>query len=348
MNPRVVSQDGAENRDTIQRALDETGRVVLPSGRTPITGGLVLRDGMTLRGARGFGVPRSTLVVTEAASDPVIHVRGSRTRVSRLGIEVPAAAPGIHDGARWTAITVGDYLYPEPARWIEDVRLTGLRIRRATRCAANTIAVMGAVRDTTVRDVEITGGGTGVAVHWGAVGSSVAAISGPSYHPHHLVLRGLRVDSAFEGFYLSSVHDVAVTDVRCADVEIGFRLLPGDNADRFHEDPETSEVSRRISVSDCTVQWRGPYAVRVAGWGRSEVDRAVRTLAYRDVTISSCAFTAGPQISAARNGVRATVVVENAESVRFAKIDLDATPSIAAVTIDGTPAELHALLSPAV
>jgi hypothetical protein len=347
MSVRVDPRDGVANRVTIQRALDESGRVTLPPGRTPISGGLVLRDGMTLRGARGFGVPRSILVVAEAASDPVIHVRGSRTRVSRLGIDLPHAAPGMHDGARWTAITVGDYLYAEPAAWIDDVRLTGLRIRRAARCAANTIAVMGAVRDATVRDIEISGGGTGVAVHWGAVGASVDAIAGPSYHPHHLILRGIRVDSAFEGFYLSSVHDVAVTDVRCADVEIGFRLLPGDNADRFHEDPGTSEVSRRISVSGCTVRWRGPYAIRVAGWGRSEVDRAVRRLPYHDVTISSCAFTAGPEMSAARSGVRASVVVENAESVRFRGIDLDTVTGVHAVTIDGRPAELAALLSPA-
>jgi hypothetical protein len=311
---------------------------------------------MTLRGARGGGVPRSVLVATDANSDPVIHVRGSRTRVSRLGIELPHAEPAIHDGARWTAVTVGDYLYPEAASWIEDVRLTGLRIRRATRCAANTIAVMGAVRDAIVRDVEISGGGTGIAVHWGAVGSSVTAIVGPSYHPHHLIVRGIRVDSAFEGFNLSSVHDIEVTDVRCIDVEIGFRLLPGDNVDRFHENPDASEVSRRISVSDCTALWRGPYAIRVAGWGRSEVDRATRQLPYRDVTISSCAFTAGPEISAGRSGIRASVVVENAETVRFRKIDLDTKIDpdttwgvrVHAVTIDGRPAGLAALLSPAV
>ncbi len=342
----VSPADGAPNREAIQHALDTTGRAVLPPGRTPITGGLVLRDGATLRGARGIGAPRSILVGTAATSDPLIHVLGSRVRVSRLGIEVPSATPGIHDGARWTAITVGDYLYPVVPSWIENIRLDGLRIARAGRCPANTIAVMGAVRDVVVDAIEIIGGGTGVAVHWGAVAASVAEITGPSYHPHHLSVRDLRVDRAFEGFYLSSVHDVAVSNVRCTDVEIGFRLLPGDNADRFHEDPDASQVSQRISVSDCTVVWCGPYGARIAGWGRSEVDRAIRQLPYRDVTISSCAFTAGPEITSTPiRAPRASVVVENAEAVRFTKIALD--DSVAAATIDGAPVDLDALLAPA-
>lgn len=353
--------DGDVNRRVIQRALDDTGRVVLPRGRIAIARGLILADGMTLRGARvpaarvladrrlGVGEPRTVLAASTASRDPLIHVVGSRTRVSDLTLEVPAATPGIHDGARWTALTVGDYLYPAATAWIEDIAISRLRIVRATRCRANSVAVMGAVRQVVVDDVAISGGGTGVAVHWGAVGESVAAITGPSYHPHDLLVRRLRIDGAFEGFYLSSVHDVEVSDVRCTDVEIGFRLLPGDNADRYHENPQESQVSRRIRVSGCTVHWRGPYGVRVAGWGRSEVDGAVRRLPYQDVTISSSRLVAEPplDLSTGRSRIapvsRSSVVVENATQVRFAKITVDAPAPVGVVTIDGSPAGLDAL-----
>lgn len=164
--------------------------------------------------------------------------------------------------------------------------------------AANCIALVGAVRHLTLTDVSIVGGCTGIAVHWGAVGDSVSSISGPSYHPHHIDIQDLVVSDAFEGFYLSSVHDVSVQRARLSDVEIGFRLLPGDNTDRFHVGDDNA-IGQRIRVSEARVSWNGPlYAIRIAGWGRSEVDHSVRVLEYRDVVVTDCTLVPLPVIGA--------------------------------------------------
>ncbi|HEY2793234.1 MAG TPA: hypothetical protein VGJ28_12790, partial [Micromonosporaceae bacterium] len=207
-----------------------------------------------------------------------------------------------------------------------------VRVVRPSQCPANSIAVMGAVRGLTLRDIRIDGGGTGVAVHWGAVATSVAQITGPSFHPHDLTIERLDVRDAFEAFYLSSVHDIDVRDLRCDNVEIGFRLLPGDNADAYHQDPAASQVSRRITIRDGRIGWHGIYAIRVAGWGRSEVDRSLRRLAYQDVSIRDLELTPMPA-TAARS--RAAVVLEQAEGVRFAAVRLHTADGVTDVTVDG-------------
>lgn len=316
----LSKSDGSHNRAVIQRALDGAAAanpatrepLRLPSDRTPMTGGLVMPSGVSLG-----GLPGAVLARTDTGPAPVIHVLGAGTAIRDLTIELPASEPGPHDGARHTAITVGDYLYPTRPAWVEDVSIEQVRIVRPSQCAANSIAVMGAVRRLTITDVEIDGGGTGIAVHWGAVATSVADITGPSFHPYELRIASVVVRNAFEGFYLSSVHDVSVTDVHCHDVEIGFRLLPGDNADAYHENPDESQVSQRITIRDNVIRWRGIYAIRVAGWGRSEVDHGIRRLPYRDVTIESChliALPPTPDIDPAR---RSPVVLEQADNVRL-------------------------------
>jgi hypothetical protein len=151
------------------------------------------------------------------------------------------------------------------------------------------------------------------------------------------------VRDAYEGFYLSSVHDVEVRDVTCDDVEIGFRLLPGDNADAYHEDPTRSQVNRRITVSGARIGWRGIYAIRVAGWGRSEVDREVRRLSYRDVTISGCVLTALPAARRLAGRTRRAVVVEHAAGVGFDGMALGGGVPTGEASVDGRPARLHEL-----
>ncbi|ADB29617.1 hypothetical protein Kfla_0495 [Kribbella flavida DSM 17836] len=277
--------NGALLRDLLRTA--EPGHVVLPAGSYPITGGLVLTDHWSLSGSAAG----TTLWRAEAEQAPLIHVLGSDVAVSDLLIELPDASPGPHDGAEWTAVTVGRYFYPERPRWIERITLERLVVRRAGRCAANNLTLIGAVRHARFSDLEVHGGGTAFIAHWGAVGAGVSDISGHSLHPHHFEVDGLRVHDAFEGFCLSSVHDVQVRHVRCEGVEIGFRLLPGDNTDRYHENGAASGINQRLLVEDCDIGWCGDlYAVRVAGWGRSEVDGAVTTRGYlwldlRDVTV---------------------------------------------------------------
>jgi hypothetical protein len=88
------------------------------------------------------------------------------------------------------------------------------------------------------------------------------------------------------------VHDVRVEDVRAVGVEVGFRLLPGDNTDRFHPDGP-GVVGHRILVRGVTVAWQGRlYGTRIAGWGRSPIDDQVTTLRYVDVEVRDCHLVA--------------------------------------------------------
>ena len=163
-------------------------------------------------------------------------------------------------------------------------------------------------------------------VHWGGVGTSVSAISGPTYHPHNLAIDGLIVRSAFEGFCLSSVHDVVVRGVRFERVEIGFRLLAGDNADRYHLLGPDSEINRRITVSGCEIGWSGDlYAIRVAGWGRSEVDGLISRRGFEDLQLVDCRIIPLPVDiggGTARSTARRPVVLEDAGEVDVSGISV--------------------------
>jgi hypothetical protein len=278
----ALGDDAAANRHLLQQVLDTSGpgRLELPPGEHVLADGLRVPAGWTIRGTSS-----TRLVSKGTTGHPVLHVLGSDVSISDLTLEPPPADPGEHGGDRGTAVTVGEYLYRETPAWIERVDLRRITVTRALDRAANSIAVMGAVRRVSLHDLTIHGGYTGVAVHWGAVGPDVASITGPTYHPHDLSITDLRVRDAIEGFYLSSVHDVRVEGCCLRDVEMAFRLLPGDNTDRFG----TGDISSRITVSGVCARWHGPrYAVRVAGWGRSEVDGVVSVLGYRDTVIRDC------------------------------------------------------------
>lgn len=340
-----LTDDPSRNAAVLRKLLaaEHPGRVSVPPGRWPVAGGLVLGDDWSLNGPQG-DVPQAALVQTDATEEPFVHVLGSRTAVRDLMLEVPLAYPGPHDGDRWTAVTIGRYLYSSAPAWIEDVTVRRVHVARAGQCSANSIAVMGAVRGLDLADVHIAGGGTGVAVHWGAPGQGVNTLTGPSVHPHLLEIRDLYVRKAYEGFYLSSVHDVSVTGSRMSGVEIGFRLLPGDNTDRFHESGAASPVSSKISVRDCEIGWTGGlYALRVAGWGRSEVDRQVTQLDYRDLTISDVVIHPWPQPDTDAEEGRVAVVIENAGSVAFERLSLADASGVVPVRIDGRDLPLSAL-----
>ncbi|TDD27239.1 hypothetical protein E1218_10970 [Kribbella turkmenica] len=308
--PRLTG-DGDQNGALLRGLLNdsEPGRVFLPTGSYPITGGLVLTDSWRLCGSG------TTLWRREAEEAPLIHVLGSGVSVTDLTLELPDATPGPHDGAEWTAITIGRYFYTEKPEWIERITVERVVIRRAARCPANNITLIGAVRAARIANVEVHGGGTAVMAHWGAVGAAVNDITGHSLHPHHFQVEGLRVHDAFEAFCLSSVHDVEVRDVRCERVEIGFRLLPGDNTDRYHEKGADSGINRRLSIRGCDIGWCGDlYAIRVAGWGRSEVDGTVTTRAYTDLVVRDVTVRTLPLVvhgRAPREG-RRPIVIEDA------------------------------------
>jgi hypothetical protein len=295
------------------------GRIRLPAGRFPVSG-LVIGPGWTIEG------DDTTLVQPIATPEPMLHVVGSDVTLRGLRLELPPSSPGPHDGAHWTAITVGRYLYAEEPGWLTGVRLEDLTVRRDGRCAANSVTVIGAVSDLRVRRLSVTGGGTGLMVHWGGVGTSVSAISGPTYHPHDLAIDGLVVRSAFEGFCLSSVHDVVVRGVHCGGVEIGFRLLAGDNADRYHLLGPDSEINRRITVAGCEIGWSGDlYAIRVAGWGRSEVDGLISRRDFEDLQLVDCRIIplpVGIGGRSVRSAARRPVVLEDAGEVDVSGISL--------------------------
>lgn len=333
-----------ENSAELRRLLTGSpGRVRLPAGRRLLAGGLVLDDGWTLTGAGDADRPRTVLAQTSATERPFVHVLGSHAGVENLAIDLPAANPGSHDGDRCTAVTVGSYLYADRPDWLEQVTLRGLRVARRGRCTANSIAIMGAVRELDLQHVDIGGGGTGVAVHWGAVGPDVTELTGPSYHPHHLRLRDIQVTGAYEGFYLSSVHDVSVTRVRMNDVEIGFRLLPGDNTDRLHPATGTSPISARIEVRGCEIGWTGDqYAIRVAGWGRSEIDHRVTRLDYDELTLDD--IHVHPRRTGCVERPRAAVVVEDAGHVVFDRLRVDHTQGVVPARVDGRDVSLTALV----
>ncbi|HWG99715.1 MAG TPA: hypothetical protein VNV66_10405 [Pilimelia sp.] len=262
---------------------------------------------------------------------PLLWVVGSGVCISDLGLRPAPSAPGEHSGDLGTAVTVGRYLYPAEPEWIDNVEIRRVQVRRRPGDrAANCVAVMGAVRDLTVHDVAIEGGCTGLAVHWGAVGTGVEDIRGPSYHPHRLRISQLRVRDAMEGFYLSSVHDVTVADVCLSDVDIGFRLLPGDNTDRFHR-AGGAVVGRRIEVRRVCVRWRGDkYGVRIAGWGRSEIDGTVSVLEYRDVAVRDCVIRRSAPTSATPARSWGPVVVESADTVTLhnVRVESGAVPAV--------------------
>lgn len=313
-----LGDDAGTNGKLLRELLDSSapGRVVLPAGDYPLSGGLVLTDSWSVSGSDTTS--GTTLRRLEAEEDPVFHVVGSDVTIADLTVELPDAEPGPHDGARWTAVTIGDYFYPGKPHWIGGITLERLVLRRPGRCAANMVTLIGAAQDVRIADLEVDGGGTAFVAHWGAVGAGVQDITGHSLHPHHFTIEGLRVRNALEAFCLSSVHDVEVRDVRCEAVEIGFRLLPGDNTDRYHELGADSGINQRILIHDCDIGWCGDlYAVRVAGWGRSEVDGEVTVRGYSDVDIR--AITIRPQPvrvagRAPRDG-RQPLVVEDAGTV---------------------------------
>lgn len=350
MTTYVPALDGTpeENAAELRRLLAHpAGRLQLPEGRHVVAGGLVLTEGWTLAGLPGDGPadePRTTLVQAAPTERPFVHVLGSGVRVEDLTLRVPAARSGMHDGDRWTALTVGSYLYSTDATWLEDVTVRRMHVVRVGRCPANGVAVMGAVRDLDVTGLRVQGGGTGLAVHWGAVGRDVSTLTGPSYHPHRLRLRDLTVSGAYEAFYLSSVHDVSVRGVRANDVEIGFRLLPGDNTDRLLDERGGSPVSRGIEVRDCELGWSGgSYALRVAGWGRSEIDHRVTRLDYRDLTLDDIRIRPQPVRDPNGAGPRVAVVVEDAGPVRFGRIRLGRSPGVLPARVDGEDVPLSAL-----
>jgi hypothetical protein len=288
----ALGADPAANRRLLQQVLDTVpaGKLELPPGAYVIGDGLRVPGGWTIRGAEvagaGGGPPGTWLESIGTTGHPMLHLVGSDVAVSDLGLRPPPADPGEHGGDRGTAVTVGAYLYSATPDWISGVDLRRMHVERPGEQHANCVALMGAVRDVTLHDLTIRGGYTGVAVHWGAVGTDVSTIAGPTYHPHRLTVTDLRVRDAIEGFYLSSVHDVRVEGACLRDVEMGFRLLPGDNTDRFVDSPA---VGSAITIADVCVRWHGPrYGVRVAGWGRSEIDGVVSLLRYRDTVIRDC------------------------------------------------------------
>ncbi|MET8147240.1 hypothetical protein ACIBSW_26440 [Actinoplanes sp. NPDC049668] len=312
----ALGADPVANRRVLQQVLDsvDAGKLELPPGVHLIADGLRVPAAWTIRGAEVAGAnggrPGTWLESIGVTGRPVLHIVGSDVAVSDLGLRPPPADPGEHGGDRGTAVTVGDYLYADAPEWIARVDLRRVHVERSGGRHANCIALMGAIRDITLRDVTIRGGYTGVAVHWGAVGDDVSTIVGPTYHPHRLTITDLRVRDAIEGFYLSSVHDVRVEGACLRDVEMGFRLLPGDNTDRFVGSPV---VGSAITIADICVRWRGPrYAVRVAGWGRSEIDGVVSVLRYRDAEIRDCTLR-----GTGTGEAWSPMVIERAEGVRL-------------------------------
>jgi len=326
-----LTDDPERNRRVLQEALEMTpGKLELPPGTHTISDGLRVPGGWTIRGASVAGAnggpPASWLVSTGTTGHPILHVLGSDVSISDLGLRPPPADPGEHGGDRGTGITVGEYLYAESPEWIQRVDIRRVHVERPTEKHANCIALMGAVRDITVHDVTIRGGYTGVAVHWGAVGGDVSTIVGPTFHPHKLTITDLRVRDAIEGFYLSSVHDVQVIDSCLRDVEFGFRLLPGDNTDRFAPsayegkdyDGTAPLIGSNIEIAGACVHWTGPlYGARVAGWGRSEVDGLVSVLEYQRALIRDCVLTGvgGESWS--------PILVERASGVELRNIRMD-------------------------
>jgi hypothetical protein len=330
----ALTADPDDNRRRLQQVLDTVpaGELELPPGEWTIADGLRVPAGWTVRGAPAG--PASTLVSTGTTGHPVLHVVGSDVAISDLQLRPPPADPGEHGGDRGTAVTIGDYLYASVPAWIERVDLRRLSVERPGEKHANCIAVMGAVREVTLHDVTVRGGYTAVAVHWGAVGADVSSIAGPTFHPHRLSVTDLRVRDAIEGFYLSSVHDVRISGACLRDVEMGFRLLPGDNTNRFvpsaytgpaatddagHADAHPSlavDIGARIDIGDCCVRWHGPrYGIRVAGWGRSEVDGVVSVLTYRDTLIHDCAV-----VGTGTGDAWSPIVVERAAGVELRSV----------------------------
>lgn len=355
-----LTTDGPANLAALQEAVraasasggarEGPGTVRLPEGTWPVSGGLQLPDGVRLEGIRASaGSPLSWLESSESLEEPLLHVTGSGCQVSDLGLRLPATVAGEHSGDRGTALTVGRYLYHRSPDWQERVSVcrvtverTGKRQARARAggetALANSVAVMGAVRGIDVENLHVRGGGTGLAVHWGAVGASVTDVREPTYHPNHLNVRGLDVRDAFEGFYLSSVHDVSVVEATLERVEIGFRLLPGDNTVRLLSPLERDVVSRRIEITGCRISWHGQlYAVRVAGWGCSPIDSVITEHPFRDVILRRCIVTTLPQ-SQERDSLapaRAAVVLERAAGLILEEFEFDGDPQIDLVRSDG-------------
>jgi hypothetical protein len=100
-------------------------------------------------------------------------------------------------------------------------------------------------------------------------------------------------------------------------------LLPGDNTDRFHEMGADSGINQRLLIQHCDIGWCGDlYAIRVAGWGRSEVDGAVTTRAYVDLRVQDVTIRPLPVVVSGRppRQGRRPIVVEDAGSVDLTEV----------------------------
>lgn len=317
--------DPASNRELLRALVSDRSRAVtLPAGVIPLSAGIDIPAGTTLQGqVDGAGRPATVLTVLADGPDPLLNVLGSDVRISDLRLELPLSDPGPHDGHRHTAITIGDYLYGGPPYPVRNITLVNVAVHRSAPCAATSVCVIGDVADVAIDQLHVWGGGTGLGVHWGAQGESVSSVRPPTVHPHRIRVDDLHVRYAFEGWYLSSVHDVAIRNSSAEHVEIGFRLLPGDNGARF-ADPRDSAVGSAILVQNCSIAWHGPlYGVRVAGWGRSEVDQAVTRLAYRDVVVRSCRLHALALVGDEHpDQPRCSIVLEEALGVDWEDLDI--------------------------
>jgi hypothetical protein len=251
------------------------------------------------------------------AGNPVLHVLGFDVSIGDLGLRPSPADPGEHGGDR-TAITVGQYRYATAPDWIGGVDVRRVHVERA---GGQQHRADGRGPDVTLHDVTVHGGHTGVAVHWGAVGTGVSTIDGPTYHPHRLSITGLRVRAAVEGFYLSSCTTSGSSAGACATWGWGSGCCPATT--RTGSSPiRGSGRTSRSPTGACggRVRTTAPgspagAAARSTGWSAP--------LRYRDTVVRDCV------LSGRGAAARSPVLIESADGVDLHDIRVESAPDAA-------------------
>jgi hypothetical protein len=268
----------------------KSGEVLLPPGETHVHGEVQVTRPLRIAGA---GAGRTVLVFHIGARQCAFRILSSNVVLEDVEIRVDMRdQPGPHDGEYGTAVTIGRYLYGEKdqIREIQNVTVRRVAIRRvAGSWPANSIFGGGAVSKVLLEHITIEGGLLGVGFHWGAAGKDVGKITGKTYHPHGLVLRDVEVVDSVEGFWFSSCYDVDVQGVVVRRCSFVFRLLPGDNGARFADAAEKPKISSNIAIRNVYAYdvISTLFAVRITGWGRSEIDKKESLVAYRDTSIEN-------------------------------------------------------------
>ena len=284
-----ISGCSAEPADDIQRTLQEkarTGEVIsFDSGqRVTVKNGITIPAGVTLDLNGGELIA----ILSNADAAGVRLLSGSAVQNGRISV-VSRGTPGTQAGAH-SAILVGGLIgendagpsrYADPSNW----RISNVMVQSdkdisdsngqgvgAAAIQVNGGAADGLIEGVTVPDSSVMLGG--IMLDWGIVGQlrsddiagsrrQFDAQAAYSTHPHNITIRDIRIGRLTRpriagmgtfGIRLSGVHDIAVENVRIAEVTgAALEHTGGDLGYEFARQNDKRKAHTGIRISDVDV-----------------------------------------------------------------------------------------------